>query len=110
MIYAATRAVILCLHPQTLYWAADGECKALSWGKGEDGQLGHGDGADVRVPTVLHALDGKSPSRVLAGADYTIAICDGGDAVYSFGWYCPPRLVLFHTLSCLAHCHARTLP
>ena len=59
----------------------------LTWGRGEDGQLGHGDGgADCRVPKVVDTLDGKSPSSVLGGAEYSIIICEGGKSVYSCGW------------------------
>lgn len=63
--------------------------------------MGHGDptGADSRVPKVVHALDGKSPNCVLGGAEYSVAICDEGKAIYSWGW-CGPLLERRSLLSC----------
>ncbi|KAL2326838.1 hypothetical protein Fmac_020265 [Flemingia macrophylla] len=44
-----------------------------SWGRGEDGQLGHGDTDDRLLPTKLSALDGQDITRVTCGADHTMA-------------------------------------
>uniref|UniRef100_A0A0D9VH12 RCC1-like domain-containing protein n=1 Tax=Leersia perrieri TaxID=77586 RepID=A0A0D9VH12_9ORYZ len=63
-----------------------------SWGRGEDGQLGHGDAEDRPVPTVLTAaafVDAPEPgivSSVVCGADHTIAYCHDDLQLYSWGW------------------------
>lgn len=62
------------------------EAKVLSWGKGEDGQLGRGDGSDVSEPNVIPALNGKNPTSIHGGAEYSVAICSNGAEVYSWGW------------------------
>lgn len=57
-----------------------------SWGRGEDGQLGHGDTDDRLLPTKLSALDGQDIVSVICGADYTVARSQSGKDVYSWGW------------------------
>ncbi|XP_021900332.1 ultraviolet-B receptor UVR8 isoform X2 [Carica papaya] len=57
-----------------------------SWGRGEDGQLGHGDAEDRLSPTKLSALDGHEIVSVTCGADHTIAFSDKHMEVYSWGW------------------------
>ncbi|KAL2342893.1 hypothetical protein Fmac_004178 [Flemingia macrophylla] len=57
-----------------------------SWGRGEDGQLGHGDTDDRLLPTKLSALDGQDITRVTCGADHTMACSESDKAVYSWGW------------------------
>lgn len=57
-----------------------------SWGRGEDGQLGHGDAEDRLSPTHLSALDGHGIVSVTCGADHTVAYSDSGMQVYSWGW------------------------
>ncbi|WZZ37311.1 hypothetical protein YC2023_020712 [Brassica napus] len=44
-----------------------------SWGRGEDGQLGHGDAEDRSSPTQLSALDEHQIVSVTCGADHTVA-------------------------------------
>lgn len=58
-----------------------------SWGRGEDGQLGHGDTDDRLLPTKLSAFDGQDIVSVTCGADYTVARSKSGKDVYSWGWY-----------------------
>lgn len=58
-----------------------------SWGRGEDGQLGHGDTVDRLLPTQLSALDAQQIVSVVCGADHTIAYSDSRVEVYSWGWY-----------------------
>ena len=58
-----------------------------SWGRGEDGQLGHGDTDDRLFPTKLSALDGQDIICVTCGADHTMARSESGRDVYSWGWY-----------------------
>ena len=58
-----------------------------SWGRGEDGQLGHGDAEDRPSPTQLSALDGLQIVSVTCGADHTVAYSQSGMEVYSWGWF-----------------------
>lgn len=58
-----------------------------SWGRGEDGQLGHGDAEDRYTPTRVTALDGKDIISVICGADHTAAYSESLMQVYSWGWY-----------------------
>nr|AIA22173.1 UVR8 [Gentiana rigescens] len=57
-----------------------------SWGRGEDGQLGHGDAEDRFFPTQLSALDDHKIVSVTCGADHTIAYSEADMQVYSWGW------------------------
>ncbi|KAL1301168.1 hypothetical protein HN51_045809 [Arachis hypogaea] len=57
-----------------------------SWGRGEDGQLGHGDSEDRLLPTQLSALDGQEITSIICGADHTIAYSKSQGEVYSWGW------------------------
>ncbi|KAH9717222.1 Ultraviolet-B receptor UVR8 [Citrus sinensis] len=57
-----------------------------SWGRGEDGQLGHGDAEDRLSPTQLSALDGHEIVSVTCGADHTTAYSESCMEVYSWGW------------------------
>ncbi|RZS21400.1 hypothetical protein BHM03_00054077, partial [Ensete ventricosum] len=68
-----------------------------SWGRGEDGQLGHGDAEDRLFPTILSALDSQSIVSVTCGADHTTAYSELDDQVYSWGWYAwsPSYSVIF---------------
>ncbi|KAG9457082.1 hypothetical protein H6P81_001590 [Aristolochia fimbriata] len=57
-----------------------------SWGRGEDGQLGHGDAEDRLFPTKLSALDGLDIVSITCGADHTTAYSESQLQVYSWGW------------------------
>ncbi|KDP29458.1 hypothetical protein JCGZ_19287 [Jatropha curcas] len=57
-----------------------------SWGRGEDGQLGHGDADDRLSPTQLSTLDDHEIVSVTCGADHTIAYSEALMDVYSWGW------------------------
>ncbi|KAI0496120.1 hypothetical protein KFK09_022427 [Dendrobium nobile] len=57
-----------------------------SWGRGEDGQLGHGDAEDSLLPTLLRTLDGLEIFSVICGADHTTAYSESELQVYSWGW------------------------
>ncbi|KAL4588365.1 hypothetical protein LXL04_001249 [Taraxacum kok-saghyz] len=57
-----------------------------SWGRGEDGQLGHGDAEDRLAPTQLSALDGQEIVSLTCGADHTTAFSESSLNVYSWGW------------------------
>jgi len=58
-----------------------------SWGRGEDGQLGHGDTDDRLLPTQLSALDAQQIVSVVCGADHTLAYSESKVEVFSWGWY-----------------------
>lgn len=58
-----------------------------SWGRGEDGQLGHGDAEDRYVPTQLSALDDHEIVSIVCGADHTTAYSESRMELYSWGWY-----------------------
>ncbi|KAK3144729.1 hypothetical protein QOZ80_4AG0317040 [Eleusine coracana subsp. coracana] len=57
-----------------------------SWGRGEDGQLGHGDAEDRLVPTVLSSFHAPGITLVICGADHTTAYSEDELQVYSWGW------------------------
>ncbi|XP_074304705.1 ultraviolet-B receptor UVR8-like [Silene latifolia] len=57
-----------------------------SWGRGEDGQLGHGDAEDRFSPVQLSALDGHEVNSITCGADHTLAYSEPRLQVYSWGW------------------------
>ncbi|KAK1393048.1 Ultraviolet-B receptor UVR8 [Heracleum sosnowskyi] len=57
-----------------------------SWGRGEDGQLGHGDAEDRISPTQVTALDGQEIISVSCGADHSTAYSELNGQVYSWGW------------------------
>uniref|UniRef100_A0ACD5UPU0 Uncharacterized protein n=1 Tax=Avena sativa TaxID=4498 RepID=A0ACD5UPU0_AVESA len=57
-----------------------------SWGRGEDGQLGHGDAEDRLVPTVISGFDAPGITSVICGADHTTAYSEEEQQVYSWGW------------------------
>jgi hypothetical protein len=57
-----------------------------SWGRGEDGQLGHGDADEKHTPTIITALQGCEISSITCGADHTTARSDSNNTVYSWGW------------------------
>ena len=70
-----------------------------SWGRGEDGQLGHGDTDDRLLPTHLSALDAQQIDSIACGADHTLAYSESRNELYSWGWYAilhPFHLVLFN--------------
>eukprot|EP00873_Tetraselmis_striata_P039718 jgi/Tetstr1/459982/TSEL_005306.t1 len=59
---------------------------ALTWGCGDDGQLGTGC-ADGRItPGIVTSLLDKKVSSITCGAEYTVAICEEEEEVYSWGW------------------------
>ena len=59
---------------------------ALSWGRGEDGQLGHGDAKERTKPFAIAHLKGEGLSAVVAGAEYSVALSQTRHMVYSWGW------------------------
>lgn len=57
-----------------------------TWGRGEDGQLGHGDASEYMSPKAVHALLDAGISLVICGAEYTVAVSQQHRQIYSWGW------------------------
>ncbi|XP_022885207.1 PH, RCC1 and FYVE domains-containing protein 1 isoform X3 [Olea europaea var. sylvestris] len=55
--------------------ALTSKSEVFTWGKGRNGQLGHGDNADRNTPTLVEALKDKLVKRVICGNNFTAAIC-----------------------------------
>ncbi|KAL2936214.1 Ultraviolet-B receptor UVR8 [Bienertia sinuspersici] len=70
---------------QTLLISAAGNV-VCSWGRGEDGQLGHGDAEDRFLPVQLSALDRYEVNSITCGADHTLAYSEPLLQVFSWGW------------------------
>lgn len=49
--------------------------EVYTWGKGSNGQLGHGDNNDRDTPTLVEALQDKRVKNVVCGSNFTAAIC-----------------------------------
>lgn len=57
----------------------------LTWGAGEDGQLGLGDLVDKAVACEIEALAGERVKSVVAGSRNSLAICEDG-RLFTWGW------------------------
>ena len=56
-----------------------------SWGRGDYGQLGHGNQANKDTPTLMPAMDQRSQAaRLASGADFMVAVTYSGD-IFSWG-------------------------
>ncbi|XP_060214565.1 PH, RCC1 and FYVE domains-containing protein 1-like [Lycium barbarum] len=49
--------------------------EVYTWGKGENGQLGHGGCEDKCVPTLVDVLRDKQVKRIVCGSNFSAAIC-----------------------------------
>ncbi|XP_049931728.1 PH, RCC1 and FYVE domains-containing protein 1-like isoform X1 [Nymphaea colorata] len=49
--------------------------EVYTWGKGANGQLGHGDTRDRNAPCLVEALKDKQVKSVVCGSNFTAAIC-----------------------------------
>ncbi|KAI3504647.1 hypothetical protein L2E82_46573 [Cichorium intybus] len=49
--------------------------EVYTWGKGTNGQLGHGDNKDRDTPTLVEALGETRVKSVVCGSNVTVAIC-----------------------------------
>ncbi len=58
----------------------------LSWGRGEDGQLGHGDAEERARPQAIYHLRSSECSSVYSGAEYSVALSTAKNEVFSWGW------------------------
>ncbi|KAH8937225.1 hypothetical protein BDL97_16G015700 [Sphagnum fallax] len=64
-------------------WADNLVC---SWGRGEDGQLGHGDAEERHLPTIISGLCDAEISSITCGSDHTTAYSNLTKTLYSWGW------------------------
>lgn len=51
------------------------KAEVYTWGKGANGQLGHGDNEYRNSPTIVEALRNKQVKTVVCGSNFTAAIC-----------------------------------
>lgn len=58
----------------------------LSFGRGEDGQLGHGDAEDRDAPQAVFALVNRGVSLVACGAEYSCVVSTRERQLWSWGW------------------------
>ena len=72
-------------HSLALLSTADGTVVA-SWGRGEDGQLGHGDAEERQKPQAIYSLLGAKISSVHCGAEYSVAMSAATNHIHAFGW------------------------
>ncbi|CAK9136370.1 unnamed protein product [Ilex paraguariensis] len=49
--------------------------EVYTWGKGANGQLGHGDNEDRKTPTLVCFLKDKQVKNVVCGSNFTAVIC-----------------------------------
>ena len=79
------RVVMLAVR-ETHMVALSEEGHVFTWGAGDDGQLGHGDGEDQLVPRQVEPerFGGERVVFVAAGGDHTVAVTAGG-RLYTWG-------------------------
>lgn len=49
-----------------------------SWGRGDDGRLGHGDNGWKYIPRVVSSLKGMTIEKITCGSYHTVAVEQGG--------------------------------
>lgn len=82
---APSSPVVVALSCGSSHSAALLSCDVVAtWGRGEDGQLGHGNADQVLVPRAVRGLLGKGIQLIACGAEYTVAVCQ--EETYSWGW------------------------
>jgi hypothetical protein len=64
-----------------------------TWGRGDFGQLGHGDGSGQISPKKVEALEGLGAKEVICGSDWTTVLTYDGK-VFTFGYGADGRLGL----------------
>jgi E3 ubiquitin-protein ligase HERC2 len=55
-----------------------------TWGKGDEGQLGHGGWSPERVPRLVQSLRGKSVAAIAAGSRHAACVTESGE-LYTWG-------------------------
>ncbi|CAM9820772.1 unnamed protein product [Chrysoparadoxa australica] len=73
---------IACGSGHTLVTLEDGVI--YTWGRGDDGRLGHGDQGWKYVPRAVQALSGKRTVQATCGSYHTAAVTDQGE-LYTWG-------------------------
>lgn len=73
---------IACGSGHTVVLTTDGE--VFTWGRGDDGRLGHGDNGWKYVPRPTQSLAGQVVVQVTCGSYHTAAVTGNGD-LYTWG-------------------------
>lgn len=73
---------IACGSGHTVVLSAEGE--VYTWGRGDDGRLGHGDNGWKYVPRITRSLAGQVVTQVTCGSYHTAAVTGNGD-LYTWG-------------------------
>eukprot|EP00934_Nitzschia_sp_Nitz4_P006496 Nitzschia sp. Nitz4//scaffold145_size56662//25408//27333//NITZ4_006557-RA/size56662-snap-gene-0.86-mRNA-1//1//CDS//3329536577//6486//frame0 len=73
---------IACGSGHTVVLTTDGE--VYTWGRGDDGRLGHGDNGWKYVPRITQSLAGHVVVQVTCGSYHTAAVASNGD-LYTWG-------------------------
>jgi len=73
---------VSCFSSHVLALTSDG--KVWSWGKGDDGRLGHGSRSSLTHPQVIDALKDRTCRQVSAGLNFSCVLDDHG-RVWAFG-------------------------
>eukprot|EP00753_Platysulcus_tardus_P014506 PLAT4383.2.p1 GENE.PLAT4383.2~~PLAT4383.2.p1 ORF type:complete len:552 (+),score=129.47 PLAT4383.2:26-1681(+) len=73
---------VACGSGHTVVLSVDGE--VFTWGRGDDGRLGHGDNGWKYVPRLVEALHGKVICQVACGSYHTAAVAEDG-SLFMFG-------------------------
>lgn len=68
---------IACGSGHTVVLTVDGEIH--TWGRGDDGRLGHGDNGWKYVPRLTQSLAGQVVTQVTCGSYHTAAVTGNGD-------------------------------
>ena len=68
---------LACGSGHTCILTQDGE--VFSWGRGDDGRLGHGDNGWKYVPRLVHAMAGKVVVEITCGSYHTAAVTNNGE-------------------------------
>lgn len=77
---------IACGSGHTVVLTTDGE--VYTWGRGDDGRLGHGDNGWKYVPRITQSLAGQVVVQVTCGSYHTAAVTGNGD-LYTWGRFLP---------------------
>jgi RCC1 and BTB domain-containing protein len=73
---------IACGSGHTVVLTTEGE--VYTWGRGDDGRLGHGDNGWKYVPRITQSLSGHIVVQVTCGSYHTAAVTSNGD-LYTWG-------------------------
>jgi alpha-tubulin suppressor-like RCC1 family protein len=68
---------IACGSGHTVVLSTEGE--VYTWGRGDDGRLGHGDNGWKYVPRITRSLAGQVVTQVTCGSYHTAAVTGNGD-------------------------------